>query len=169
MAKPFLLLDVDGVLNAFDMGSLKPGWNAYPVVAQGYRWVLTMNLALHTEILKDLSEHFDIVWCTTWEDLANEKLSKFFGLSNDLPVIFFNGDGYYSVGPLYGKTPHIRDWVKNRMSNAPFVWVDDMHTEADERFFAANDLTFKLIATDPRIGFTREQADEAIEWAKSLK
>lgn len=70
------------------------------------------------ERLSRLSERFELVWATSWEQAANQHLGPMLGLS-ELPVIAFAG---VSTHPR-------RTWklsaVKQFIADRPTAWVDD--------------------------------------------
>ncbi len=88
--RPFVLLDVDGVIN--DLGSLygqsRP-WHVHRVPSNGF--------VLHVPdympaLIRDLVATAEVWWCTTWRDRANNELAAFLGIDR-LPVI---DDGSHS-------------------------------------------------------------------------
>ena len=80
MDRPFLLLDVDGVLNPLSVA--KPsGFTRYKLL--GYEvWLSTQ----HGEWLRTLAKWFDLVWATTWEYQAPRLIAPRVGLPQ-MPVI----------------------------------------------------------------------------------
>jgi len=76
--RPILGLDVDGVLNALNQGATPPGWEFTTVRG---------NLPIcynprHGEQLQKIASDggAELVWCTIWEDLANEHIAPLVGL-----------------------------------------------------------------------------------------
>src|SRR3712207_5834850 len=84
--KPPLFVDVDGVISlwGFDPDKRPPG--AYAVV-DGIPHFLSQAAGAH---LLELSETFELVWCTGWEEKANEHLLSPLGLPNPLPYLSFD-------------------------------------------------------------------------------
>lgn len=111
--KPWLLLDVDGVVIPF--GRIDALSLTYPMLGTDSEYVRhDPNLP---EWLTRLRERFEIVWATAWEDQANAVLVEILGLP-PLPVIRFDDD----VEPgLDYKLPAIQRFVGDR----PCAWVDD--------------------------------------------
>lgn len=81
--RPLLLLDVDGVLTVLGPAPAEGilagnGLPAFVQIAHGA-----------PRRLRQLSDHFDLIWATMWESEANELLAPALGLPS-LPVISFD-------------------------------------------------------------------------------
>lgn len=139
MAKPLLLLDVDGPLNPYRLitrKGFKPPkpWRGEPpctyerhqMKAQDYDGPVLLSRD-HGRELTELRDLFTIVWATTWEHDANQLIGPAIGL-DDCPVIEWparahewtlrpvgstawggTGSGVRHVGSW--KTPHILAWL----------------------------------------------------------
>ncbi len=68
--KPILLVDVDGVISLFGFTSSDRPAGTWLIV-DGSPHLISATAAEH---LQTLSEDFDLVWCTGWEEKANEYL-----------------------------------------------------------------------------------------------
>lgn len=176
--KPLLLLDVDGVVNAFspdrphtvhtvDFGRTNKG------VPQSYTLHFDNEVVMMIEALQD---HFDVVWCTMWNQSANSRLAPLLGIE-DMPVMHcshdagldvLDGQGIRWEGARrlwYAKTPLIPSYV----GDTPFVWIDDDHSDADRRYLDAQmDQPFRLIKTDAYDGLTWDDVNAAIVFARTL-
>ena len=128
LARPYLFLDVDGVLN-----------------------VLEKDIGTHTEMFHDFAEHVvpydtvsgyrrsvsvwlspsmtarvaglaaDIHWVTTWEDRAGSSIAPRCGLPRDLPVLTRDDGG--EEWDTDWKLRAVRTMVER--DPRPFVWIDD--------------------------------------------
>jgi hypothetical protein len=85
-AKPVLFVDIDGVISLWGSDS-----NACP--AGGFHNVdramhfLSADAGIH---LLALSKRFDVVWCSGWEDKADEHLPQALALPRELPFLSFD-------------------------------------------------------------------------------
>lgn len=164
-SRPWLLIDVDGVLNplivaeGFDLHVLAPSnWAGPPLQVQ-----LTQR---HGEWINELTDLFDLVWATTWEDSANTVIAPLVGLPGDLPVVSFSQDIPRTDWEISFKSPAVAAYVGGH----PFAWLDDSITEADTRWFTGvpGIGPFHLQAIDPRLGLTRDDCAAVRRWAEGL-
>ena len=86
LVKPLLYVDVDGVISLWgfdpaDSDTRPPG--AFAAV-DGITHFLSSEAGRH---LLDLASDFELVWCTGWEEKANEILVPALGLPGPLPVV----------------------------------------------------------------------------------
>ena len=83
--KPLLLVDVDGVISLFGFSPDAPPEGEWLHV-DGILHLCSAHAAQH---LPDLGDHFELVWCTGWEEKANDYLPQWLGLPGDLPFLQF--------------------------------------------------------------------------------
>src|SRR5215213_4557963 len=121
--KPLLYVDVDGVISlwGFDLDRRPEG--GFTVV-DGIPHFLSSEAGAH---LLDLAAHFELVWCTGWEEKANEHLVAALGLPTPLPYLSFDAHG----GPGHTTPGH---WklaaLEAQAGDRPLAWVDDAFNEA---------------------------------------
>lgn len=174
--KPVLLVDVDGVLNPFMMSPnswQKKGFSRHQVTIPAhvdastptYRVYLS---AAHKEMIEELEEVCDVVWATTWNDLANELLGPLLGLK-EYPVLLLDDTVPWSYGSVFWKTPQVRAAFSEggAYEGRAFAWLDDDTTKQDRSYF---DQVFgknfhKLVLVNPGQGLTREQVEAVKLWA----
>lgn len=141
MERPYLLIDVDGVLNPItpppDMG-----FERYRI--RGMEVALS---PLHGRWLRSLQPWFELAWCTTWEQHAARHFGPILGLV-DLPVIRFTS--------RWGKLPDVEEFVGDR----PCAWIDDRLKQADHDWAASREVPTLLVQPDPAIGMTELHRDE---------
>jgi hypothetical protein len=159
MRAPILLLDVDGVLSlfGFDPHARPPG-----------RMLLIDGLPHHLSIeagrlAAQLAETFELVWCTGWEDRADDHLPAALGLPRGLHHLSF--DALPGDDSRHWKLAAIDDYAGPQRALA---WVDDGHDESCDRWAAARPGPTLLVATDPAVGLTAAHAARLVEWTASL-
>ena len=135
-AQPILAVDVDGVLNACNDGPPAPGWQdarVHPHGSRGRGFRIRYNAA-HGARLQAIAEEAsaELVWCTTWEEMANQYIRQLVGLP-ELPWVPMEPgraglkfSQRASVGMT--KAAAMRSYAGDR----PFCWLDDEPDAADE-------------------------------------
>jgi hypothetical protein len=159
MDRPLLLIDVDGVISLFGFDSERPPAGRFEVV-EGIAHFLSGSAGDH---LRKLSERFEPVWCTGWEEKANEYLPKALGLAGEFPFVSLAGATPAAAG--HWKLAAIDAYAGRRR---PVAWVDDAHDERCRRWAAARKAPTLLISTDPATGLTEAHVAELLEWADRL-
>ena len=152
-AKPYLFLDVDGVLNA-----PYPAWPStlrvpivdHPKLPQGV--VLTLSYSPEmVAAIKDLE--VELVWLTTWEDSAQTHLVP---LINALGGnIYLSSAGHVKLSDYTGlwKYSALREFVEAHPR--PFIWVyDDAISSRAERDLVTLDVAHLLVRPYPKQGIT---------------
>lgn len=165
---PYLFLDVDGVLNAFDLDTSLGGFDDFVgheiVVDNGTGFRMFLEVLLSLEMGRRISAlPVEIIWLTTWGHDADLEIAPRCGLPGGLPVITTpseaTGNGSWKVGAVME--------VLDRQPR-PFVWVDDDLDDIRARGKSARELVEELnlpgllVAPDPRTGLIPEQL-ESIE------
>ncbi|MFI7131591.1 HAD domain-containing protein [Nonomuraea sp. NPDC050153] len=155
---PLILLDVDGVLNAWHRQG--PHWQTYDAVSDIGTFKVNLNPE-HGPMLLQLAAETgaELVWATTWELHANLSIAPLIGLP-DLPVILVNSGR--EVPYVHPKTPPVAEYVMRR----PFVWFDDDLERADRLYLKGHDNVdaFQIIDVGPRKGLTHRHIRQAAEW-----
>ena len=154
---PLLLVDVDGVISLW-------GWpdDRRP----GGTWTLVDGVAhfLSREVgerLAELAGTFSLVWCTGWEERANEHLPQLVGLG-PLPHLSFGAaksgvgsKGHWKLAAIDALAGEER----------PLAWVDDALTPECHAWAAARPGPTLLVETLPSTGLTAEHTAELRAWA----
>ena len=172
-SKPLLLLDIDGVLNAFPNDA---GLRYTRHTIDGYR------IHLHHEVrdmVSALAEAFEIVWFTLWNHRASPGIGPHVGLAHaehlttswergwEAAAVAGYGDEAISR-LMYAKTPLLPQLMAD---GRPWVWIDDAHGRADADYLVAAGLdprTFRLVGTDPEVGLMWDDVETALSFAHSL-
>lgn len=152
-----LLVDIDGVISlwGFDPNRCPPGvWHN----VEGIGHFLSSAAAEH---LHDLAEWFDLVWCSGWEEKADEHLPALLGTPS-LPHLRFERN----VGG--GPNSHAH-WklaaIEAHVGDRPAAWIDDALDEACENWAALREAPTLLVRTDPATGLTAEHVALLRGWA----
>ena len=158
MQIPILLIDIDGVISLFGFDPDRPPGGKFLLV-DGIPHFLSAAVA---ERIGRLQADFELVWCSGWEEKADEHLPHALGLPAGLPHLRFdgaNGDG------RHWKLATIDAYAGARR---PLAWIDDAFDECCHRWAAARPGPTELIRTDPAVGLTAEQAAGLQRWARAL-
>ena len=159
MRRPILLIDVDGVISLFGFDHAAPPAGRFALV-DGITHFLSSTAGDH---LRALAAAFELVWCTGWEEKANEYLPPALGLDGPLAVVEFEHDGRspQSHWKLGGIDRHLDPAT-------PVAWVDDAHDEACRSWAAARTAPTLLVTTDPAVGLTKLEVEQLLAWADSV-
>jgi hypothetical protein len=161
MRAPLLLLDVDGVLSLFGFAPDRrpPG-----------RMVLVDGLPHHLSIeagrlAAGLAQSFELVWCTGWEDRADDHLPAVLGLPRGLDHISFDA--------IPGPPDSSRHWKLAAIEayagpGRALAWVDDGHDASCQAWARARTSPTLLVATDPAVGLTAGHVAQLERWAAEL-
>ena len=153
--KPLLLVDIDGVISLFGFSPNERPPGSF-VSVDGIPHYLSATAGEH---LRALAPAFDLVWCSGWEERAEEYLPRALGLHTSLP--------YLSFAAVDGSAP--RHWKLDAIEayagrDRPLAWIDDDH--ADCRAWAdARPGPTLLVTTDPPTGITADHVRELLDWA----
>jgi hypothetical protein len=165
-AKPLLLIDVDGVLNPFDMepaAASAGGFESYRItVADGRTFTVRLSKT-HGRWLGSLASDFELVWATTWAGQANTLIGPKIGLG-PLPFIAPVHRGLYRQE----KTAPVRTYVRGR----PFAWIDDSFEYETVEWLKRRDPTRAfslLLRPDPAVGLTAEHVKALRTFAANLR
>lgn len=154
-----LFVDIDGVVSLWGFDS-----NARPAGAfhnvDGVMHFLSSDAGNH---LLDLHDRFELVWCSGWEEKANEHLPYALSLPHGLPFLSFErdpgrGHGHWKLAAIeaYAGPDH------------PLAWIDDAHDAACHAWAAARAAPTLLVATTPTAGLRAEHVAELDAWARAL-
>jgi hypothetical protein len=152
--KPLLFLDIDGVLSLFGFASDSRPDGVWLNV-DGIVHLISATAAEH---LQRLGAAYEVVWCSGWEEKANEHLLATLTLADPLPFLTFppSADG--------------RHWklasIEGHAAQRPLAWVDDAHDEGCRRWADDREAPTLLVATDPAVGLTEAQVAELERWAR---
>jgi hypothetical protein len=154
--KPILLVDIDGVVSLWGFASNDRPAGAFHNV-DGVMHFLSSDAGIH---LLALRERFDLVWCSGWEEKADEYLPRLLHLPRGLPFLSFERNP--GRANSHWKLAAIDAYAGPRR---PLAWLDDAHDDACRAWAAARDAPTLLVATQPASGLTAAHADALNTWA----
>jgi hypothetical protein len=157
--RPLLLVDIDGVISLFGFNPAQPPAGRF-ITVDGIIHFLSHDGGAQ---LRGLAEQFELVWCSGWEEKADEHLPFALGLPAGLPHIAF--------APA-AESPD-RHWKLDAIdafagSERPLAWIDDAHDESCVAWAAARPAPTLLVATEPATGLSAAHAEQLSAWAAAL-
>ena len=156
--RPILFVDVDGVLSlyGFERHDQPPG--AFHMV-DGILHCIGSSCG---RLLGRLTDHFELVWATGWEEKANEYLVRLLELESELPTLTF--DGRARFGSAHWKVEAIDEYAGNR----PAAWIDDNLDEECRAWAEGREPPTLLVETDPATGIEEEHVERLLAFAREL-
>ena len=159
--KPVLFVDVDGVISLF---GFPPSRDKVP---GEFHWVEGVAHCIPSRAgarLVRLSERFDLVWATGWEDKANEYLPFILKLPfRDLPSLSFDGQA------VFGSSHWKLDAIESYAGDQPVAWIDDNLGDACRLWALSREAPTLLVETRSASGMTDDHVDELLRWADTLE
>jgi hypothetical protein len=159
MYRPLLLIDIDGVISLFGFEAHERPAGRF-VSVDGIPHLLSDGAA--TELHR-LTDAFELVWCSGWEEKADEYLPHALGLPSGLPHLSFP-----TVPGDAG-----RHWKLSAIDvyagpDRPLAWIDDGHDATCHAWAVERPGPTLLVATDPVSGLTPVHTVALLEWARGL-
>jgi hypothetical protein len=153
--RPVLAVDVDGVISLFGFEG--------PLDQVGGRFHLIDGIAhcisdvAGAQLLR-LSEIYELIWATGWEDRANDHLPLLLGLEGDLPCLHF--DGRARFGTAHWKLEALAEYTGDR----PLAWVDDSLDDSCYEWAEQREAPTLLVRTESDIGITEAHTEALLDW-----
>jgi hypothetical protein len=153
--KPLLFCDIDGVISIWGFASDKcpPGrWTT----VDGIPHFLSTRAADH---LLGLAGAFDLVWCSGWEEKADEHLPAALGVPRGVPHLSFDGRAAASTpeGSVFRAHWKLAA-IEQHAGGRPLAWVDDALDAECRAWARARPVPTLLVATEPAEGLTAAHA-----------
>jgi hypothetical protein len=156
------MVDIDGVISLFGPPSDRGSKGSFHAI-DGIPHFLSSTAATH---LLSLAEDFDLVWCSGWEEKAEEYLPHLLGLPAELPFLRFErrqGAGRSIDG--HWKLAAIDAYAGGR----PLAWIDDAFDDSCHAWAEERPAPTLLVQTNPVDGLTANEASLLEAWARSSK
>ena len=150
-------MDVDGVISLFGFPPDKRPDGAL-VSVHGIPHLLSHTAGEH---LRALAPAFEVVWCTGWEEKADEYLPAALGLPDRWPCLRFAGS---PGSPRHWKLDAIEAHAGD---HRPVAWIDDDHARCEDWARGRPGETL-LLTTDPAVGITAAHVQRLLDWAASV-
>jgi len=154
-----LLVDVDGVISLYGFASNERPPGRF-VLVDGIGHFLSAAAGPH---LLDLAQTFELVWCSGWEERANEYLPRELGLPRPLPYLAF--DHTPAGGRPHWKLPAIDAYAG---PDQPVGWIDDSHDDESRGWARDRPGPTLLVDTEPATGITVDHVAVLEQWASGL-
>jgi hypothetical protein len=158
MNRPLLLIDVDGVISLFGADQTRRG-EVLTALVDGIPHLLSKPAAA---ALHELADIFEPVWCTGWEERADEHLPALLGLPRGWPHIRFPDRPELAA---HWKLSGIDAYAGERA----LAWVDDAHDPTCRDWARRRPAPTLLVSTEPATGLTGEHAAQLRRWAAQLR
>jgi hypothetical protein len=154
--KPLLFVDIDGVISLWGFDS-----NARPAGAfhnvEGVMHFLSSDAGNH---LLGLRDRFELVWCSGWEEKADDHLPYALSLPAGLPFLSFDRDHWRDHG--HWKLAAIEAYAG---PHRPLAWIDDAHDDACHAWAARREAPTLLVTTPPAHGLGTTHVEQLNAWA----
>jgi hypothetical protein len=158
MSRPILAVDVDGVISLFGFDDPPDRAAARFELIDGMVHCISLTAG---DRLRRLSEHFELIWATGWEDKANYYLPNLLGIP-ELPHLSF--DGAARFGSAHWKLGPLDEYGRGRA----MAWIDDNFDESCYEWAQGRSEPTLLVPTEPHLGLEEAQVEALAAWARGL-
>ena len=156
--RPLLLVDIDGVISLFGFDHARAPEGRF-VAVDGILHYLSASAGGH---LRRLGEHFELAWCSGWEEKANEHLPLALDLPGPFPYVPLDGP---RLTQAHWKLASIDTFAG---AQRPVAWIDDAHDPDTEAWAHRRPGPTLLVRTAPPIGLTEADVRVLADWARKL-
>jgi hypothetical protein len=158
MDRPILAVDVDGVISLFGAEEKPNRAHTRFELVDGVPHLISLPTG---DRLRRLSESFELVWASGWEDKANFYLPSMLGLP-ELPHVTFGGA--VSGGAAHWKLGPLDDYAADR----PLAWIDDNFNDGCYEWAERRAAPTLLVLTESHLGLEEAHVAALEAWARSL-
>ncbi len=154
--RPLLLLDIDGVISLFGFEPLRPPPGSFHSI-DGIPHFISAAAGAH---LHALSDAYQPVWCSGWEEKANEYLPYLLELPGPLPFLSFERSP--GRANAHWKLAAIDAYAGQR----PLAWVDDAFNDGCHEWARRRAAPTLLVTTSPQRGLVWNDVAALLAWAE---
>jgi hypothetical protein len=158
MSRPILAVDVDGVISLFGAEEKPDRAFTKLELVDGVPHLISLPVG---DRLVRLSEHFELVWASGWEDKANFYLPPLLGLP-ELPHVSF--DGAVAAGAAHWKLGPIDEYAAGH----PLAWIDDNFDDSCFEWAERRAQPTLLVPTETHLGLEEAHVAALEAWARKL-
>jgi hypothetical protein len=158
MSRPILAVDVDGVISLF--GAEQKPDRAFTKLELVDGVPHLISLPAGDRLLR-LSEHFELVWASGWEDKANYYLPSILGLP-ELPHVTF--DGAVRAGAAHWKLGPLDEYGHGR----PLAWIDDNFDQSCYEWAEQRKQPTLLVPTETHRGLEEPHVAALESWTRNI-
>jgi hypothetical protein len=151
-----LAVDIDGVISLFGFEERPPHTQLQLVDGVPH----CISLPVGDRLLR-LSEHFELVWASGWEDKANFYLPQILGLP-ELPHVSFD------VAPRSGGAHWKLAAIEELAGERAIAWIDDNFDASCYEWAERRPAPTLLVLTEPHLGLEEGHVEALSAWATSL-
>ena len=154
-------MDVDGVLSLFGFDHVDPP-DGFPAAVDGTPHWLSAHAGAR---LARLAQTFECVWCSGWEERAEEHLPRLLGLPGGWAHV-----GFDAARTAAGRRAHwkLEAIEAHAAAHRPLAWVDDALDQACAEWARRRSAPTLLVPTNPAVGLTDAHVSELETWASQL-
>ncbi len=153
-------MDIDGVLSLFGFASDERPAGTWLNV-DGTLHLISADAGKH---LLGLMDDFDLVWCSGWEEKANEYLPHALSLPGPRPYLSF--DRSPGRGHAHWKLAAIE---QHAGPERPLAWIDDALDDECRNWARRRGGPTLLVRTLPALGLTGAHVTALRDWARRLR
>jgi hypothetical protein len=161
---PVLAVDIDGVISLFGFDeSVQPGRGDASKAPGEFHLIDGMLHCIALETgprLERLSEVYELVWASGWEDRANDHLPGILGVPK-LPYLTF--DGRARFGTAHWKLDALEDYAHSR----PLGWIDDSLDETCYEWAEDRSAPTLLVPTESDVGLLDAHVEALEAWVRN--
>jgi hypothetical protein len=154
MARPLLLVDVDGVLLPFP--EMRPGFDGVAIENAPHGFC-----GAHGEWLRELGASYELAWCSMWGERANRDICPRLGLPPLGVVELWDDDD----GLDRWKLPAVRRFAGDRA----VAWLDDAFDARTREWAASRTAPTLLVGVGHRTGLSRRHVGRLRTFARAVR
>jgi hypothetical protein len=157
--RPILALDVDGTISLFGFeGGVDDVPGRFHLI-DGVAHCIPDQIGGR---LRRLSNRFELIWATGWEERANDMLPGILGLPGELPVLTFGGTARF--GTAHWKLDALDEYSGDR----PLAWIDDSLDESCHAWAAQRSGPTLLVPCESDRGLEAVHVEALLAWADEV-